>query len=67
MTLNCRHKIVKFKPKEEINRPTMNKFIIKLSYETWGSIFDSNDIGWVFNYFCNTQLRILYPNSRIQN
>ena len=51
MTFNCGHKIVKFKPKEKINRPTMNKFIIKLSYETWDSIFDRSDAELVLNYF----------------
>jgi len=51
MTLNCRHKIVKVKLKEEINKPTVNTFIIKLSYETCGSVFDSSDVDSVFNYF----------------
>ena len=51
MTLNCRHKIVRGKPQEKINRPTMNKFIIKLSHETWGSIFHISDVDSVFNYF----------------
>jgi len=51
MTLNCRHKIVKVKLKEKISSSTMNKFIIKLSYETWGSVFCSSDVDSVFNYF----------------
>jgi hypothetical protein len=45
----------------------MNKFIIKLIYETWVSIFDSSDVDSVFNYFSNTYLRILYPTLPIQN
>jgi len=49
--MNCRYKIVKVKLKEKINRPTVNKFIIKLSYENWGRIFDSSDVDSVCNYF----------------
>jgi hypothetical protein len=43
----------------------MNKFIIKLSYETWGSVFDNSDVDPVFSF--NTYLRILYSGFPIQN
>ena len=28
----------------KINKHALNKFMIKLSFETWGSVFDSNDV-----------------------
>jgi hypothetical protein len=42
----------------KINKHTMNKFMIKLSFETWGSVFDSNDVDSVSNYFHNTYFSI---------
>jgi len=45
----------------------MKKLIIKLSYEIWGSVFDSSDVDFLFIYFFNPHLRILYSIFPIQN
>ena len=67
MTLNFSTKLSNSNQKKNINRPTMNKFIIKLSYETCDSIFDSSDVGSVFIYFFNTHVKNLYSIFPIQN
>ena len=37
-------------------------FLYKLSFETWNSIFDSNDVNSMFNSFLNIYLRIFYSS-----
>ena len=36
------------------NKCTIHDFMTKLSYETWGNIFDGNDVDSIFNNFPNT-------------
>jgi hypothetical protein len=35
-------------------------FQVQLSYETWDTVFDGEDINQIFNSFLNTYLRIFY-------
>ena len=35
---------------------------MKLSHETWGHVFDGNDVNKNFNYFLNIFLRIYYSS-----
>jgi len=54
-----------------INKHSIEEFKMRLSYESWDSIFDNNkytDVDSLFNSFHNTYLRIFYtsfPNKRI--
>ena len=34
-----------------INEHTINDFLLKLSYETWDTVFSSNDVNVIFNSF----------------
>jgi len=36
------------------NKCTIHDFMTKLRYETWGNIFDGNDVDSIFNNFPNT-------------
>ena len=44
------------------NKCTTHDFMTKLSYETWGNIFDGNYVDSIFNNFHNTFLRIFYSS-----
>ena len=44
----------------KINKYTIADFQMKLSHETWGLVFDGNDVNKIFNYFLNIFLRIYY-------
>jgi hypothetical protein len=46
----------------KINRYTIADFQIKLSYETWDSVFNGEDVTVIFNSFLNTYLRIFYSS-----
>jgi len=54
-----------------INKHSIEEFKIRLSYESWYSIFDNNrytNVDSLFNSFQNTYLRIFYtsfPNKKI--
>ena len=43
--------------KRNINKFTIAEFLLKLSYETWDSIFAENDVNKIYNSFLNTILR----------
>jgi hypothetical protein len=48
--------------KRVINDDAIANFKLQLSYESWESIFDENDVNKSFNLFLNTFLRIYYHN-----
>ena len=58
MAFICRNKIVKFKLQEKNNKHNMNKFMTKLNFETLDSVFDSNDVDSMSDYFHNTYFSI---------
>jgi hypothetical protein len=66
MTLKLQTQNCQIQTKRKNQETYCEQMYIKLIYETWGSIFDSSDVGSVFNYFCNTYLRILYSSFPIQ-
>jgi hypothetical protein len=41
---------------------TLADFQIKLSYETWDSVFNGEDVNVIFNSFLNTYMRIFYSS-----
>ena len=43
--------------KRNINKFTIAEFLLKLSYETWDSVFAENDVNEIYNSFLNTFLR----------
>jgi hypothetical protein len=43
--------------KRNINKDTIAEFLLKLSYETWESIFAENDVNEIYNSFLNIFLR----------
>ena len=43
--------------KRNINQFTVAEFQLKLSYETWDSVFTKNDVNEIYNSFLNTFLR----------
>jgi hypothetical protein len=44
------------------DQTTVQDFKYKLSFETWGSVFGSNDINMMYNSFLNSFLRIFYSS-----
>jgi hypothetical protein len=40
----------------------MNKFMIKLSFETWNSVFDSNDVDSMSIFIIHT---LVFPNKKL--
>jgi hypothetical protein len=46
----------------KINKYTISDFLAKLSYQTWDSIFNSDDVNVMFNSFLNTYLGIFYSS-----
>jgi hypothetical protein len=53
---SCTQLVTKF------SKSSMDKFLIQLSYETWGNIFVDQDAETIFNSFLNIYLRIFYSN-----
>jgi hypothetical protein len=45
-----------------INEDAIANFKVQLSYESWESVIDENDVNKSFNLFLNTFLRIYYHN-----
>jgi hypothetical protein len=45
-----------------INKHTINDFLLKLSYETWDTVFSSNDVNVMFNSFMDSYLKIFYSS-----
>jgi hypothetical protein len=48
--------------KRLINQITINDFLLKLSQETWASVFEGNDVNTIFNSFLNTFLKHYYSS-----
>ena len=48
--------------KRNINQHTIADFLLKLSYETWDSVFEGNDFNMIFNCFLNIFLRHYYSS-----
>jgi hypothetical protein len=48
--------------KSNINQFAIADFLLKLSHETWDSVFEGNDVNTVFNSFLNTFLRHHYSS-----
>jgi len=47
----------------KIDKYTMHDFQIKLSFDSWESVFENDNIDTTSNSFLNTYLRIFYPSS----
>jgi len=45
-----------------INEYTINDFLLKLSYETWDTVFSSNDDNVMFSSFIDSYLTIFYSS-----
>jgi hypothetical protein len=55
--------------KRKINKYTITEFQVKLSYETWDSVFHHDDVNTIFNSFLNTYLRIFcssFPLTKVK-
>jgi hypothetical protein len=46
----------------KIGNHSITDFVVKLSYETWDTVFSDVDIDTKFNFFLNTYLRIYYSS-----
>jgi hypothetical protein len=46
----------------KINEYTINDFLLKLSYETWDTVFSTYNVNDMFNYFLDTYLKIFYSS-----
>ena len=46
----------------KINEHTINDFLNKLSYETWDTIFSTDDVHKMFNSFLDSYLKIIYSS-----
>ena len=44
----------------KIDKQTISDFIYKLSYESWDSVFNNDDVNLMFNSFLNIYLKIFY-------
>jgi len=40
----------------------INDFLTKLSYETWDTIFSTDEVNIMFNSFLDTYLKMFYSN-----
>jgi hypothetical protein len=61
-TVNMSVHAKQFKLIREINKQTINNFLINVSYETWDLTFASDDVNIMFNSFLNTYLKIYYSS-----
>jgi hypothetical protein len=50
-----------------INDSTIFEFQLNLSYESWGNVFNGDDVDTIFNNFLNTYLRIFYHTFPLKN
>jgi len=46
--------------KRNINQHTIADFLLKLSYETWDSVFEGNDVNILFNSFYKLYILAIY-------
>ena len=59
---NIRPPSNKFTLIRQINDYTMNDFLNKLSYETWDTVFSTDDVNIMFNSFLDTYLKLYYAS-----
>jgi hypothetical protein len=59
---NGKHKNIR-----KIDKYILTDFMIKLSYETWVSIFYNNDVNIMFNPFLSIYLRAFYSGFPLKN
>jgi hypothetical protein len=60
----------KFKTIKKINKYTISDILTKLSYESWDTIFNSDDENIMFNSFLSIYLRIFYssfPSQKVKS
>jgi hypothetical protein len=53
---------VSLKKIRRIDQAAVQDFQYKLSFKTWDSVFDTNDINIMYNSFLNSFLRIFYSS-----
>jgi hypothetical protein len=46
----------------KINEHTINDFLLKLSYETWDTVFSTDNVKEMFNSFLDSYLKIIYSS-----
>jgi hypothetical protein len=61
-TFNLNPRTKKCKLIRNINEHTINDFLIKLSYETWDTIFSTEDVNDMFNSFLDSYLKFFYSS-----
>jgi hypothetical protein len=49
-------------PIRKINEYTINDFLLKLSYETWDTVFSTDNVNDMVNSFLDTYLKIFYSS-----
>jgi len=65
ITLHCfnlRPPTKKYMLVRKINEHTINDFLIKLSYETWDTIFCTDDVNKMFNSFLDSYLKFFFSS-----
>jgi hypothetical protein len=45
-----------------ITEPTINDFLLKLSYETWDAVFSTDNVNDMFNSFLDSYLKLFYSS-----
>jgi hypothetical protein len=60
-TFNLSPSTKKYKLIRNINEHTMNDFLIKLSFETWDTMFYTDDVNYMFNSFLDSYLKFFIP------
>ena len=59
---NSRPPSKKYRLIRNINDHMINDFLTKLSYETWDTIFSTDDVNIMFNSFLDTYLKMFYSS-----
>jgi len=59
---NSRPSSKKYRLTRNINDHTIHDFLTKLSYETWDTIFSTDDVNIMFNSFLDTYLKMFYSS-----
>jgi hypothetical protein len=62
LSYNLRPPTKKYKLIRNINDHTINDFLTKLSYETWDTIFSTDDVNIMFNSFLDAYLKMFYSS-----
>jgi hypothetical protein len=59
---NSRPPSKKYRLTRNINDHAINEFLTKLSYESWDTIFSTDDVSIMFNSFLDTYLKMFYSS-----